>query len=261
MKRFESFKDFNIEKPFDHKEKMNLRRQTLQDIKDYFVEFEDRGDFVSVVKDTSPYCYRVTILSDYSIKNILNIKRIESKFEIISFNHLDPQKPSGLRDHLVMILRDKDTTKYVKQFEEWDGTIKVGRKEIEKFWNHSSKIPERFFNYIRREISPIECRLEGNTIKIGNPGTQLCVAEMSAGFNMVRTVKISEIDIWLNFGSGGYTSEDGYFNITIYTNTESIIYNTGFDKDYRFTSDTIEDLCEFLNKIFKEGVIDFKEPD
>lgn len=149
---------------------------------------------------------------------------------------------------------------YLKCFEEWDGTIKVGQKEMGELWKHSAKMPERFFNYIRKEISPVGCRLEGNTIKIGGPGTKLCEAEMSAGFNMVRTIKISEITIWLSFGSGNYLSEDGYFNITIWTNTESKFYEPG-KKEYQFTSETIEDLCEFLNKIFKEGVIDFNEPD
>lgn len=149
--------------------------------------------------------------------------------------------------------------KHISLFEEWNGTIKVGRNEIDRLWKYSAKMPERFLNYIQKEISPVECKLEGNTIKIGDWSKKLCTVEMSAGFNMVRTIEISQITIWLSFGDvGNYQSEDGYFNTTIYTYTGRP-YIDG--KDYKFTSDTIEDLCEFLNKIFKEGVIEFNEPD
>lgn len=147
--------------------------------------------------------------------------------------------------------------KFVKYFEDWQGTIRVLKNSeyMGHYWKHSAKMPERFFEYIRREISPVECELKGNTISIGKFGTKLCEAEMSAGSNMVRTVQISEISIWLSFGSeGDYTSEDGYFNTTINTYNGTRIYD--LTEDYRFTSETIEDLCEFLNKIFKEGIVD-----
>ena len=149
---------------------------------------------------------------------------------------------------------------YLKYFEDWQGTIKVDQAQIDKYWNYSANVPQRYLDYIQKEISPIKCELNGNTIKIGGPGTKLCDAEMSVGFNMVRTVEISEISIWLSFGpGGGYNSEDGYFNTTIHTNTKSKIY--GLTNDYKFTSETIKDLCEFLNKIFKEGVIEYNRLD
>ncbi len=159
--------------------------------------------------------------------------------------------------------------KYIKHFEEWTGTIKVGENEIDKLWRYSAKMSERFFNYIQKEISPVKCYLEGNSINIEYPYKEigstpfkdiLVSAKMSTGSNMFRTVDISKITIWLSFGpgpTGNYYSEDGYYNTTIY------IQQKLFDRvgEYRFTSETIEDLCEFLNKIFKEGLIEFNEPD
>lgn len=117
MKRFESFKDFNIEKPVDHKEKMNLRRQTLQEIKDYFVEFEDRGDFVSVAKSSgysgynhkgfTLHTYVIEIISDFDILPSLNMKRIKSKFEIIDIEESMVDVPWHARRNTNRIRRNK----------------------------------------------------------------------------------------------------------------------------------------------------------
>lgn len=247
IRRFENF-DIDRKKEIkDHVDRMNLRREDINNLKDYFIELSDDGDSVDIKKETGVEGqYIITITSFKSdIEERINWKRLNSKYEI-RYKNLRRLKLRGRSNVLEIRLTKKD----LKCFEDWSGTIKVGQKEIDKLWKYSAKMPQRFFNYIQKEISPVECVLEGNTIKIGGPGTKLCEAEMSAGFNMFRTIKISEITIWLSFGSGNL-SEDGYFNITIWTSKG----------EYLFTSETIEDLCEFLNRIFKEGVIEFNEPD
>lgn len=117
MKRFESFKDFNIEKPSDHKEKMNLRRQNLEQIKDYFVEFEDRGDSVFVNKSSgysgynhkefTLHTYIIEIISDLDIMRFLNMNRLKSKFEILDVEESMVDVPYHARQNTNRIRRNK----------------------------------------------------------------------------------------------------------------------------------------------------------
>jgi hypothetical protein len=154
--------------------------------------------------------------------------------------------------------------KHLKKFNEsnnWSGTILAGTSEIAKYWNYSAKMPERYFNYIKSQVGPDQyCELNYNTISIRNTdGILRDKVKMKVGSNTYSNICIDEITIWLSFGTNNdnlYLSDDGYFNTTIYA--EHIGGLSNMKSEYRFTSDTIEDLCDFLNKILEEGFIEYK---
>lgn len=105
--KFESFEDFNIEKPSDHKEKMNLRRKNIENLKDYFIELEDSGDSVDVKAGDHPNQYKVSISSINSdIEDRINWKRIESKYQVY-WKRLGRLKLRGRSNILEMILIEK----------------------------------------------------------------------------------------------------------------------------------------------------------
>lgn len=93
IKTFESFKNFNIEKSADHKQKMDQRRSTMSEIKDELVEFEDRGDLVLVNSIATPGLanqYKITIFSKFDdTLSKINMKRLKSRFEILSMESPD----------------------------------------------------------------------------------------------------------------------------------------------------------------------------
>ena len=151
---------------------------------------------------------------------------------------------------------------YLKSFNEsenWSGTISANSTVIAKYWLNSSKMPERYFNYIKSQIDPFYCELNYNTISVRNPDGILCdKVKMKSGNNTYSNICIDDITIWLSFGinnDNGYLSDDGYFNTTIYA--EHIGGLSHMLSEYRFTSDTIEDLCVFIKKILEEGVIEY----
>ena len=153
--------------------------------------------------------------------------------------------------------------KHIKKFNEsssnWSGTIMASTRDIIKYWNHSSKMPERYFNYIKKELHPFNCELNINTIDINNPDDILRdKVKMKMGNNTYSNICIDNITIWLSSGFNDDNLEltdDGYFNTTIYC--EHVGGLSNMTSEYRFTSDTIEDLCEFLKRILEDGVIEY----
>ena len=151
----------------------------------------------------------------------------------------------------------------------WSGTIRIDSStpsDIMKHWTRMARMPERYLNYIKSNLKLEDsdrCGVNGprHQLGIGMWFSKIEIYKfdlkplregviMSAGSNMYRTLKIEKIEIELSAGEEGILSEDGYFNVTIYC----------LDKlrsEYKFTSETIEDLCEFLNGILVDGEVKY----
>lgn len=110
IKTFESFNNFNITKPDDHKQKMQDRRNKISEIQDYFIELEDIGDLVVVNAKSSPGSkghYFVQISSEKSdIENRINWRGVSDRFEIL-YKRMNKLKLRGRSNVLEIHLMDK----------------------------------------------------------------------------------------------------------------------------------------------------------